>query len=104
MINERRNKPRVACDYPAIVEGIDLQGNLYEENAQLANLSRGGLLMVVNRNIEFNAKLSVTVLLAGVPINDDTPKLETKGIAVRIEPKTDETCGVAVKFERYRFL
>ncbi len=104
MIIERRSKPRVACNYQVTVKGIDLQGKIYKENAQLANLSRGGLLMLINRYIEINSKLSVTVLLADVPIDENTPKLATKGIVVRIEPKTNETCRVAVKFEQYRFL
>jgi hypothetical protein len=101
---ERRNKPRVACDYPAIVKGSDLQENMYEENGQLANLSRGGLYMLVNRYFEYNAKLSVTIHLAGAPIDEDIPKLATKGIVVRTEQKTNGTYGVAIKFEQYRFL
>lgn len=103
-ISDRRNKPRVECDYPAIVEGIDQQGKKYKENAKLANLSAGGLYMWANRHIEYNSKLSVTVLLGSMLIDMETPKLATKGIVVRTEPQINGTCGVAMKFSHYRFL
>jgi hypothetical protein len=103
-IPERRIKPRVVCDYPAIVEGIDQQGKKYKENAKLANLSAGGLYMWANRDIENSSKLSVTVLLTCSPIGKETNKLATKGIVVRTEPQPNGTCGVAVKFSHYRFI
>ena len=101
---ERRNKPRVICDYPAIVEGIDTQGNKFKDDAKLANLSAGGLFMWSNYNVEQGAKLSVIINLPGVLIDEETPKLATKGIVVRTEPKSNGTVGVALKFYQYRFM
>jgi hypothetical protein len=103
-IPERRIKPRVDCDYPAVLEGIDQQGNRYMENAKLANLSASGLYMWTNRNIEHYSNVSVTVLLSSMHVDMETPKLATKGIIVRTEPQSNGTCGVAVKFTHYRFL
>jgi hypothetical protein len=103
-ISDRRNKPRVECDYPAIVLGIDRQGNTYKENAKLANLSAGGLYMWANRHIEYNSMLSVTVLLTSSLIDEERFKLATKGTVVRTEPQANGTCGVAVKFSHYRFI
>jgi hypothetical protein len=100
---ERRRNPRVICDYPAIVEWVDKQGNKYKEDAKLANLSGSGLYMLVNRNFELGAKLSVTVNLSSAPTEDETPKLTTKGIVVRVEPKSNGTVGIAIKFYHYRF-
>jgi hypothetical protein len=101
---DRRIKPRVDCDYPAIITGIDVDGNKYNEYAKLANLSASGLYMKANRIIENGSVLSVTILLTGALIEKDTPKIATNGIVVRTEPQTDGTCGVAIKFNRYRFL
>jgi hypothetical protein len=101
---ERRKKPRVDFDYPAIVEGIDQQGKTYKENAKLANLSASGLYMWAECDIEHDSKLSVTVLLSSMLSDMETPKLATKGIVVRTEPQTNGTCGVAVKFSHYRFI
>ena len=100
---DRRVKPRVECDYPAVIEGTDTQGNKYEDHAKLANLSASGLYMWVNRNIEPGTKLSVIVLFSTMAVNTDTPKLATSGIVVRTEPQNDGSCGVAVKFANYRF-
>jgi hypothetical protein len=100
---ERRAKPRFPCDYPAIVEGHDIKGEKYKENAKLANLSEGGLYMLANRQIELGSKLSVTVLFGSTHFDEETPKLATNGIVVRTEPQTNGICGVAVKFYHYRF-
>ena len=101
---DRRIKPRVCCDYPVIIEGYDDTGNKYNENAILANLSASGLFMKANRKIKNGSKLSVTILLTSEVIDPDTPKLATNGIVVRTEPQVDGTCGVAIKFNNYRFL
>ena len=101
---ERRIKPRVICDYPVIIEGYDGDGKKYNENAKLANLSASGLFMRANRKIENGSKLSVTVLLTNALIDKDTPKLATSGIVVRTEAQIDGSCGVAIKFNHYRFL
>lgn len=101
---DRRMKPRVECDYPVIVEGFDPNGKKYNENGRLANLSASGLFMTAKRYIENGAKLSVIVLLTSDLIEKDTPKIATNGIVVRTEPQPDGSCGVAVKFNSYRFL
>jgi hypothetical protein len=101
---ERRIKPRVICDYPVIIEGYDVTGKKFNENARLANLSASGLYMKANRNIDSGSVLSVTVLLTSALVDKDTPKIATNGIVVRIEPQTDGGCGVALKFNHYRFL
>jgi hypothetical protein len=85
------------------VEGYDMRGNKYKENAKLANLSASGLYMLTRRNIENGTRLSVIVLLSSTPGEEETPKLATHGIVVRTEPQSDGTCGVAIKFNHYRF-
>lgn len=101
---DRRIKPRVSCDYPVIIEGYDGAGNKYNENAKLANLSASGLFMKTNRKIENGTTLAVTVILTTEIVENDTPKIATNGIVVRTEPQKDGSCGIAVKFNRYKFL
>jgi hypothetical protein len=103
-IPERRGKPRVVCNYPVIIDGYDVAGNKYNEQANLENLSASGLYMKAYRRVKNGSKLSVTVLLTGETVGEDTPKIATKGIVVRTEPQIDGTCGIAVKFTNYRFL
>jgi hypothetical protein len=102
--SDRRVKPRICCDYPAIIEGYDNKGKKYNDHAKLANLSASGLFMLANRNVEFGSKLSVTVLLSNIFSDIDAPKLSTNGIVVRTEPQENGTCGIAIKFTNYRFL
>ena len=101
---DKRIKPRIICDYPAIIEGFDNNGNKYNEDGKLVNLSASGLFMRANRNIENGSKLSVTILLTSAPLDIDTPKIATNGIVVRTEPQMDGTYGIAIKFNKYKFL
>jgi hypothetical protein len=101
--SDRRAKPRIECDYPAIIEGYDVEGKKFNEHGKLTNLSARGLFILANRYIENGSKLSVTVLLSNSLTDLDAPKLATNGIVVRIEPQIDGTCGIAVKFNHYRF-
>ncbi len=101
---DRRLKPRIECDYPAIVEGLDNQGAKYSDHARLANLSASGLFMLADRSITTGSKLSVIVLLSSAFNDENAPRLATSGVVVRTEPKPDGKCGVAIKFSHYRFL
>jgi hypothetical protein len=101
---DRRVKPRIDCDYPAIIEGYDRDGTKYNDHAKLANLSASGLFMLAQRNLKNGTKLSVTVLLSNMISEVDAPKLSTNGIVVRTEPQNNGTCGIAIKFTNYRFL
>lgn len=101
---DRRIKPRIECEYPAIVEGQDDNGTKYDEKARLANLSASGLFMLTNRYIESGSRLSVTVHLCNSFNDNESPKLATNGVVVRTEPKSNGMCGIAVLFSHYRFL
>jgi len=102
--SDRRIKPRIVCDYPAIIEGYDSSGNKFNDDGKLSNLSASGVYMWANRNIENGSKLSVTILLTSGQLDIDTPKIATNGIVVRTEPQMDGTYGIAIKFNKYKFL
>ncbi len=103
--SDRRSKPRICCDYPATIVGFDNQGKKYTDKATLENLSGSGLYMLVNRYIENGSKLTVTVRLANALLKDEeTPHLAAKGIVVRTMPQANGICGIAIKFNHYRFL
>jgi hypothetical protein len=101
---DRRVKPRIDCEYQAFVEGLDCGGIRYRDQAKLVNLSAGGLFMYLTREIENGSRISVTVHLSKSLIDADAPKLATNGVVVRTEPQMNGMCGVAVKFQNYRFL
>ena len=101
---DRRAKPRSNCDYAAIVEGLDGNGNIYNDQGRLVNLSASGLFMLVNRDIESGAAVSITIFLSDPVVEVSAPRLSTNGTVVRKEQRTDGSCGVAVKFNNYQFL
>jgi hypothetical protein len=101
---DRRVKPRIKCDYPAIIEGTDANGAKYTDHARLANLSASGLYMVANNFLENGTKLSVIILLSSSSADAEAPKLVTKGTVIRTEPQVNGMYGVAVKFYKYRFM
>lgn len=103
MTTDRRLKPRIDCDYPAIIEGYGINGRKFNDNAKLTNLSASGLFMLTNRFIENGSKLSVMIVLSSSEIDLDAPKIATNGIVVRTEPQSNGMCGVAIKFYQYRF-
>jgi hypothetical protein len=101
---DRRVKPRIDCDYPAEVQGINGSGKKFQDQAKLVNLSASGLFLLVAREITNGSKVTVTIHLSDSTVNPETPKLATNGIVVRNEPQSTGMCGVAIKFQNYRFL
>ncbi len=104
-IVERRRKPRINCQYQATVHGQDAKGKKFEETAKLANLSATGLYLWLKRDVQIGQKIFVIVLLNSEFAREaTTPRIATNGIITRVEPQSDGVMGVAVKFQRYRFL
>lgn len=101
---ERRRKPRIPCQYTAVVRGRDALGNKYDESARLANLSATGLYMLVKRPFECGETVFVVVRLHSDPIIQTPPGIATNGVVMRIEPQKDGNYGIAMKFQHYRFL
>jgi hypothetical protein len=101
---DRRVKPRIECDYSAMVEGTNGNGKKFQDHAQLVNLSASGLFMLVDRDLVNGSKISVTIHLTDPSCSSDAPKLATNGTVVRTEPRHEGVCGVAIKFQNYRFI
>jgi hypothetical protein len=101
---ERRRKPRIDCQYLAIVQGRDGKGKIYKDSARLVNLSATGLYMWVNHPIKPGEKVFVIVRINSGMLKETTPKIATDAIVTRTELQPDGLLGVAIEFERYRFL
>lgn len=101
---ERRRKPRIPCQYMAVIHGRDVNGNKYDESARLTNLSASGLFMLVKRSFHCGETVFVVVRLYSDPIVTTPPSIATNGVVMRTEPQKDGNYGVAMKFQHYRFL
>ena len=103
-VSERRSKPRMECAYPATVRGYSLDGKKFEENATVLNLSAGGVYMLINRFINKGQDLSVKIAFPTGSLEWGSSKLATNGVVVRTEALSEEVLGIAIKFQRRRFL
>ena len=101
---ERRGKHRITCDYPAMVKGRDRLGQNFVEQGRVVNLSSTGIFLVIGRNVEKDAEITVKIALPTGSLVWGTSNLATSGIVVRNETQTDGGSGIAVKFHGYRFL
>jgi len=101
---ERRTKPRIHCDYPALVHGRDPQGKKFEENGRVINLSTGGIYILVQRSIPPGEILHVRIALPTGSLRWGTSSLSANGTVVRLEPQSDGVSGLAIKFDGYKYL
>ncbi len=102
VVMDRRSKPRMRCDFPVIIKGLDPSGKKFEESGRLRNLSANGLYMVTNRSVKLGDELSVNItLLNHSPEN--CQHLATVGVVLRTETVAEGTFGVAMSILHYRF-
>jgi hypothetical protein len=101
---DRRIKPRILCDYPAFIEGYDRNGSKFKDLGRLVNLSACGLFMETKRALEKSQNISVTVFFSEMLSDLDIPKVILNGIVVRAVPQADGCCGIALIFNKYKFL
>jgi hypothetical protein len=102
-VSERRGKPRVDCDYPAVVKGQDGRGKKYEEIARLKNMSASGLYLQLKRPIVEGDELRVTISLPNYSTGELDHKIITRGVVVRTEQHDEGTVGIGLKILHHRF-
>ena len=103
-IPERRQKPRTRCDFPARIQGHDKNGKKFEEDGRAINLSRRGVYITLNREIPTGTELAIKLALPTGYLNLGTSKLVVGGKVVRGELRSETVFGIAVEFEKYRFI
>ncbi len=104
-VTERRLKPRIHCTYPAIVVGIGRGQNKFRGMGTVDNLSTAGLHLHTSQAVQVGTRLLVVTWLSDLPApSSDLVSLAARGTVVRIDRGLDGSCGLAIKFERYKFL
>ncbi len=102
---ESRRSLRVELPFPATVRGIDADGERFTMDTVLDNLSAGGLYLRLARPVRRGMKLFIVVRLSTCR-DPEVPaaRVALQGVVLRAEPQPDGRCGVAVVFQRHRFL
>jgi PilZ domain-containing protein len=88
-----------------MVRGVSPNGEAFETDTHLTDLSGGGLKLSLPKPVKEGAKLFIIIWLGPGPSKDAvTPRVAVRGTVVRIEPESNGACGVAVAITNYRFL
>ena len=102
---ERRRKPRIVEYFPVKVRGVDANGEAFELDATLDNLSAGGLYMKLTRRVESDKRLFIVIRLSAAFTDKvSAPRIAVRGRVVRSEQQSTGTYGLAIAFTRHRFL
>jgi hypothetical protein len=94
---EQRAKPRIDGPFPVMVRCTDVNGESFETETTLDNLSVGGFHMRLERRLEVAASLFSRIMFAGM-------RIEANGVVKRVEPQRDGSFGFGVAFDSYRIL
>ena len=103
LLPEKRMKPRMNCDYPATVKGLNAQGEKFVEKARVINLSSSGALLATKYSISNEAEVHLKIALSSGSPGGGTSNLATSGTVVRNELLSDGAIGIAIKFQGYKF-
>lgn len=102
---ERRSKPRVRVDCPALVRRRNGTNAKIEEDAIVENASACGLYLHLSHSIEPGSRLLVLFSLACHSSDKaNVPRVAVRGVVVRTEPQGEDTVGLGIKIERYRLI
>src|ERR1044071_4097103 len=102
---ERRKHLRLEDPFPAKVRGIDLDGNAFDIEVTVGNVSARGFYAGLPVNVGKGSKLSVMIRFSTAVIPKARPKLlSAHGTVRRCEARADGTCGIYAEFEHHVFL
>jgi hypothetical protein len=101
---EQRLKPRIECNYAAMIQGQDGSGKKFKEKGRVVNISRSGIFLITNQAIPECYEVSIQIALPTGVLEYGSSKLAMTGTVVWRELCLDGNFGVAIKFQNFRFL
>ena len=103
---ERRSKPRIACSYPAIVQGWDGNGRRMRVPATVTNMSANGLCLMLKADVKPGDQLFVLFRCSATgPLgNSKAPLLAVGGVIVREASPLHGIRQVGFQIQHNRFL
>ena len=102
---DRRSKPRIYASFCVKVRGRAMNGERFETETTIDNLSAGGLYMRIGRLVAPRAKLFFIIRLSTDPVDRaSAARIAVRGMVKRAEVQFDGSCGLAIVFTQHRFL
>jgi PilZ domain-containing protein len=104
-MSDRRRSLRASVHYHGRVRTVDVNGDKFKTDVTVDNMSAGGLYLRLPREVRQGSQTCVALRLS-TDLADVSRKsvVAMRGVALRGEPKSDGTWGIAVAFTRYRVL
>ena len=101
----RRDTPSIAVPFLATVRGVDRDGERFEAETVLENLSTHGLAMRLARPVKPNTRMLILVRFAtDLARGESVPGVVAHGVVQQAELRPDGAYDVAVAFTHHRFL
>lgn len=102
---DRRRKPRIHIPFPVSIEGQDENNEPFKAETVLDNFSSNSMYFRILPHVVQGKNLSIVVGLAVSKTFGETPaKIAVDGVVRRADRKDGGVFGVAVTFNKARFL
>lgn len=102
---DQRAKPRISVPFSVDVRGKDEKGDEFSIATVLDNVSGNGLYLRMVPCVDPGTKLSILLkLFTPLDLVNAQPCFSIEGVVVRAEKKPGGACGVALTFDRVRFM
>lgn len=100
-VEERRAKPRLQESFPTKTWGTDAEGQLFEIDGMLENISSTGIYLRLPRRMNSGAELSVVIQFVNGQ-SGPTAILRTQVLRAELKPEGDH--GLALAIKEHHFL
>jgi len=99
--SDQRAKPRTDVDFWGLVRGVSADGQKFQEEARITNLSGSGLYLQVGQRVTEGNPLFVLFRFAR---SSDVPALQVvaRGTVRRAVVQEDGRVGIGLMFKHYR--
>jgi len=102
---DRRAKPRMDCDYPALLRQRLVDGGTIERLVTISNIIASGMYLRTQHYVPRGQILFILTRLSNKSSKkSEAPNLAASAKVVRVEPKPDGSYGVAIRLQRYRLV
>jgi hypothetical protein len=106
---DRRSKPRIYVPFHATVRGLNNEGDEFDVETVVDNMSSDGLYLRMMPRVKEGARLTIALKLDTAPdltqpdLTQEAQPVLVDGVVLRSENKAGGVCGVAVVFDKVRF-
>ncbi len=99
---EQRVKPRVSQPFPTTVSGVDNSGAAFDLACVIDNISSTGLYLKMPRQLAPGSEVRLIVKFSAGTL--PSAGVVIRGVALRSDPQSDETWGLAVTISEHAFI